>query len=419
MARFPTYRITAKEEVSLGLQRLAAEKAIADAIGSTPAGVSLIASLLRKLQARRIDMSSIMPGLRGYSGSKRGGRPRRDPLEYGKKYASLEEKFQKAVGFYVEDLNISWQAAACRFSGIGMLPKIVIGSIADLSAMVVDGNDVVTASINGLSFSQPLDQARALLVAAQAQKTKYDEIRNTFVCANVGLVLANAERFYPRSAADRDDIIQEAMVGLMHAVEMWDPKRGIKFGTYATPWIKQYCTRYLDSACAGNISIPVWRAEQRRTIARKYWTMLARTGTSNNRDIANEAGISEAEMKDTLQAYLLQGPSLNDRFMFKGKRERDIQSFLATEEDVENDVIRLDIRSKAIRLLLSGLTTTEERIIRARYGLDGKEEQSLQEIGDKIKRSRERVRQIEAQALAKMRASKQTKLIKFKREVCL
>ena len=145
--------------------------------------------------------------------------------------------------------------------------------------------------------------------------------------------------------------------------------------------------------------------------------MLSGTGEIDIKAIAEETGIKEADILETLEAYRLQGPSLSSQVMRNGEPAFTIDSFLASDEDLEDDVLTKVTAEKAASQFISGLTPIEERIIRARYGLNGAKEQTLEEIGRQMKRSRERIRQIEAQALSKLRSSRQPTLLRIKREV--
>ena len=421
MIYFKSDRITPEQETELGLKRLEAEAGIANAVGSTPAGVALLTSLCHRLRTNRYDISSIMPKLRGSSGAKHGGRPKREQAVYVREYASAERRFHKGTEQYILSLgdngNIDWPKAGIAFAKIGMMIRLIILTVPELEAMVTRNN--VSAANNGREYAQSKNQAKRFLALARAEQAKYDDIRSKFVSANIGLALHYCEHYYTsaRSGMDRDDIVQEAMLGMIHAAEMWDPNKGIRFGTYASLWIKQYIRRHLDLTCTGNIAIPVWRAELKRRFGRKYWAMLSRTGEIDIKAIAEETGIKEADILETLEAYRLQGPSLSSQVMRNGEPAFTIDSFLASDEDLEDDVLTKVTAEKAASQFISGLTPIEERIIRARYGLNGAKEQTLEEIGRQMKRSRERIRQIEAQALSKLRSSRQPTLLRIKREV--
>lgn len=418
MARthFPMERINSAQERELGHARIAAERGIARAIGSTPAGVALVADLARRLETNRYDISSIMPGLKGSSGSRYGGRPKRDHAEYAKIHANSRLVFDRGVERYMAVLatngngSINWLAAGDHFADIGIMVKLITPEIATLDDMV-NRNDAAAISIShsGYCVSQPTRQAGIFLQQARAEQCKYDDIRSRFVIANTALSLFYCERYYLNlySIMDRDDVVQEAMFGLMHAAEMWDPGRGVKFATYATTWIKQFIRRHLDKTFVGNIAIPVWQAEQRRQCGKKYWAMLSRLGEEPTaEELSAEVGISAAQIQETFRAYRLQGPSLSDPIRLGGERAFEVASFLAADINIEHDTVERVSAEKTARTMLSVLTPIEERVIRARYGIDGTGEETLEEIGNKMGRSRERVRQIEAQALAKMKASK-------------
>ena len=235
-----------------------------------------------------------------------------------------------------------------------------------------------------------------------------ERAREELIAANLKLVVSIAKRYVGRGLSLLD-LIQEGNIGLMKAVERFQYKKGFKFSTYATWWIRQGITRAIADQ-ARTIRIPVHMTEAYHRLIKASQELLQRLGREpNHRELAREARMPvrkvEEVFKSIQEPVALQTPI--------GDEESELQELVEdpTAPVPDANVERKEV-SLAISRVLQTLTPKEETVIRMRFGIGMKKEHTLEEVGRHLAVTRERIRQIEAKALKKLRHANRLKVLK-------
>ncbi|MBA3541330.1 MAG: sigma-70 family RNA polymerase sigma factor [Deltaproteobacteria bacterium] len=251
-----------------------------------------------------------------------------------------------------------------------------------------------------------LGRTRALtewLRRVEAANRAVSEARNDFVKANLRLVVSIARRFnHGRMALA--DLIQEGNLGLLKAVERYDYRRGFRFSTYASWWIRHAISRALaDKGREVRLPVHMIDAQHRLTKARRQLTgQLGRNPTSEELATATQMPLEKIEKMRTWlleQSISIDKPVGDDEGRVLGEILEDPErENLSPTEDLEWAALTTEVQT-----LLLELRPIEADILRQRFGLGTEQELTLKEIGDKYNLSRERIRQLQEQALGKMR----------------
>ena len=227
-----------------------------------------------------------------------------------------------------------------------------------------------------------------------------DAATEQFINANLRLVVSLAKR-YQASSLPLLDLVQEGNLGLLHAVDKFDRRKGFKFSTYATWWIKQAISRGIDNT-GRTIRLPVHAGDQVRKLLRTKRQMESQLGRAPTfAELASVLDIPEHDVIELLQ----QGTdpvSLDSHVGPDGDNELgDMVADVSSPTPF--DVVCEAMLGSEVNKLLDVLDDREREIIRLRYGLDSGDSRTLEEVGLTLNLTRERIRQIERSALSKLR----------------
>ena len=277
-----------------------------------------------------------------------------------------------------------------------------------LTAEGIIVDDPVRMYLKEIGKVELLDSDREI-VLAEKMANGDEEAKNILVESNLRLVVSIAKRYVGRGMFFLD-LIQEGNLGLMKAVEKFDYTKGYKFSTYATWWIRQAITRAIADQ-ARTIRIPVHMVETINKVLRVSRQLLQELGReATTEEIAAEMNMTPERVRDIMK--LAQEPvSLETPI---GEEEDSHLGDFIPDDDAPapQDSASYTLLKEEIAEVLHTLTPREEAVLRLRFGLDDGHTRTLEEVGEVFQITRERIRQIEAKALRKLRHPSRSKRLK-------
>lgn len=295
------------------------------------------------------------------------------------------------------EFDDAWAAEAEEEEEVVVDEKVYLEDVADDSVRLYLRE---IGKIPLLTGEEELALAKRVVAGEKRAKDKMAE-------ANMRLVVSIAKRYVGRGL-DLLDLIQEGNTGLLRAVEKFDPDKGFKFSTYATWWIRQAITRAIADQ-ARTIRIPVHMVE---TINKLLRTQRRLTQELNreptNEEIGNEMGLDVDKVEHIMK--IKQDIHSLDQSVRDDEDDSTLGDFIE-DEDAKSplEAASEQLLKSQVKDMLSALSEREQKIIRLRFGIEDGKSHTLEEVGAEFSVTRERIRQIEAKALAKLRKHKDAK----------
>ena len=278
----------------------------------------------------------------------------------------------------------------------------------ELSAEGVALDDPVKAYLKEIG-QVPLLSAEEEQTLARAARAGDADARRRLSEANLRLVVSVAKRYAGRGLPFLD-LIQEGNLGLMKAAEKFEPDRGFKFSTYATWWIRQSITRAIADQ-GRTIRIPVHLVEHINRVRKTAGELLRKNGREPTaEEIAVRLEMEPDRVRELLQ--LAQEPVSLETPVGE-EEDAHLEDFIQDEEaGIPVDEAGRQLLRRELMSVLKSLTPREERVITLRFGLDDDRPRTLEELGKEFNVTRERIRQIEAKALRKLRHPSRAKRLR-------
>ena len=278
-------------------------------------------------------------------------------------------------------------------------------TVDNVDAFADDSVRLYLREIGKIPLLTPEEEADLAARVVKGDKKAKDKLAE----ANMRLVVSIAKRYSGRGL-DFLDLIQEGNTGLLRAVEKFDPDKGFKFSTYATWWIRQAITRAIADQ-ARTIRIPVHMVETINKVMRSTRKLTQ----DLNREPTIEEIAKEMKMDPEKVEYVMrikQDIASLDQSVGRDGDDEDsvLGDFVEDEErDSPEDSAANQILKEQLAEIISTLSEREQKIIKLRFGIGGGRPHTLEEVGAEFSVTRERIRQIEAKALSKLRKHKDTK----------
>jgi RNA polymerase primary sigma factor len=313
--------------------------------------------------------------------------PRRDAREKDKARKSVVSKLTDERGRLTTDLVSQYLTA------IGEYDLLTAEQEVELAQMIETGEQA------GIRLDKGDFKDKKAEIELRRQERKGREAKDAFLTANLRLVVANARRYANTSGIDFLDLIQEGNLGLIRAVEKFDWRKGFKFSTYATWWIRQAITRAIADK-SRTVRIPVHLHDTLAAVRAAQASLKAELGRDPRpEEIAEEAGVTVDKVE--LALGVADTVSLEQPV---GEDGAQLGDFIEDEDAADPVQIteEMDV-ADSLRKSIDRLPQREGRILALRYGFYDGVPRTLEEIGEEFNLTRERIRQLEKLALCRLR----------------